>query len=185
MSELAFLSPALAQAVDGIAPRYRSPLERALAGGEHELRDLSALGKVEVRSGLDAALEGQSHGRGLNGDVAQGRGPQGHVRGTVPEVVRVTPTRALVLCEPEAAPVLAAQLAGIDISAALAGLAVRGEQLLRRLTDLDLERLPAIGAVAGVRCTVLRDGDEFRLFFAQEYADHVAAVVLDAMAGLR
>ena len=153
MSELAFLSPALAEA------GYRSPLQRALAGTE--LRDLSSLGKVEVRGELDeATLDGV-------------------------EVVRITPTRALVLCDAEAAPALAARLKAVDVSAALAGLGLQGEQLLRRLTDLDLDRLPAVGAVAGVRCMVLRDESKFRLFFAQEYADHVAAVVLDAAAGLR
>jgi hypothetical protein len=153
MSELAFLSPAFAEA------GYRSPLERALAGTQ--LRDLSSLGKVEVRGELDEATLG---------DV---------------EVVRISPARSLVLCEAKAAPALAARLNGIDLSAALAGLVVQGERLLRRFADLDLERLPAVGAVAGVRCTVLRDENEFRLFFPQEYADHVAAVVLDAAAGLR
>ena len=158
MSELAFLSPALAEV------GYRSPLERVLAGTE--LRDLSSLGKVEVRGEVDEASLA---------DV---------------EVVQISPTRALVLCEAEAAPALAARLKAVDVSAALAGLVFHGEQLLRRLTDLDLDRLPAVGAVAGVRCTVLRseaggDEHEFRLFFAQEYADHVAAVVLDAAAGLR
>jgi hypothetical protein len=56
---------------------------------------------------------------------------------------------------------------------------------MRRLTDLDLDALPAVGAVAGVQATAIRDGDEFRLFFGQEYADHVATVVLDAIEGLR
>ncbi|MEJ7568064.1 MAG: hypothetical protein WKF41_07350 [Gaiellaceae bacterium] len=151
MSELRFLSPALAEA------GYRSPLERALAGSE--LRDLSSLGMLEVRGELDAAVDG--------------------------EVVRITPRRALVLCKAAAAPALAAQLGGVDLSGALAGLALRGKQLMRRLTDLDLDALPAVGSVAGVQTTVLRDGDEFRLFFAQEYADHVAAVVLDTAEGLR
>ena len=151
MSELRFLSPALA------AAGYRSPLERALAGSD--LRDLSGLGKVEVRRALGVAVDG--------------------------EVVRIAPNRALVLCEAAAAPALAAQLGAVDVSAALAGLALRGEQLLRRLTDLDLDSLPAVGSVAGVQCTVIRAGDEFRLFFAQEYADHVAAVVLDAVEGIR
>nr|MBA3788159.1 hypothetical protein [Actinomycetota bacterium] len=127
--------------------------------------DLSTLGKLEVRGELDlAAVDG--------------------------EVVRITPRRALVLCAAEAAPALAAQLGAVDLSAALAGLALHGEQLMRRLSDIDLDALPAVGSVAGVQCTVMRDesqagGDEFRLFFAQEYADHVAAVVLDAAAGLR
>jgi len=72
-----------------------------------------------------------------------------------------------------------------DFDRGLAGLQVTGERLLRRLTDLDLDALPATGMVANVRATVLRDGDEFRIFFPQEYADHVAEVVLDAAEGLR
>jgi len=71
-----------------------------------------------------------------------------------------------------------------DLDKGLAGLQVTGERLLRRLTDLNLDALPATGTVAHVRATVLRDGDEFRIFFPQEYADHVAEVVLDAAAGL-
>jgi hypothetical protein len=162
VSELAFLSPALADA------GYRSPLARALAGTD--LRDLSPLGKLELRVSETAMTQGQSLGHGSNGQV---------------EVVRITPRRALLLCDFEAAPALAAELGAVDVSGALAGLALRGEQLMRRLTDLDLDALPAVGAVAGVQATVLRTDDEFRLFFAQEHADHVAAVVLDAIEGLR
>ena len=72
-----------------------------------------------------------------------------------------------------------------ELERGLAGLQVTGELLLRRLTDLDLDGLPATGMIAHVRATILRDGDEFRIFFPQEYADHVAEVVLDAVAGLR
>jgi hypothetical protein len=71
-----------------------------------------------------------------------------------------------------------------NLERGLAGIQVRGEQLLRRLTDLDLDTLPATGLVAHVRATVLRDGDEFSIYFPQEYADHVAEVVLDAIEGL-
>jgi len=71
-----------------------------------------------------------------------------------------------------------------DLGKGLAGIQVSGERLLRRLTDLDLDALPATGMVAHVRATVLRDGDAFQIFFPQEYADHVAEVVLDAIEGL-
>jgi hypothetical protein len=72
-----------------------------------------------------------------------------------------------------------------DLSAALAGLQVRGETLMRRLTDLDLDDLPAVGSVAHVRTYVLRDDAEtFRLFFPQEYGHYVAEVVVDAVEGL-
>ena len=72
----------------------------------------------------------------------------------------------------------------LELPEDLAGLVVRGERLLRRLTDLDLDALPATGMVSHVRATVMRDGDAFRIEFPQEYADHVAHVVLDTMAGL-
>jgi sarcosine oxidase gamma subunit len=72
-----------------------------------------------------------------------------------------------------------AGLAGIEIDAPHA------ETLLRRLTDLDLERLPTVGAVAHVRALVQRPGSEqFRIWFAQEYADYLAEVILDADEGL-
>ena len=72
----------------------------------------------------------------------------------------------------------------LELPEGLAGIEVTGEQLLRRLTDLDLDALPATATVAHVRATVSRDGDVFRIAFQQEYADHVAHVVLDTIAGL-
>jgi hypothetical protein len=72
-----------------------------------------------------------------------------------------------------------------DVSAGWAGLRVRGEQLLRRLTDLDHEALPAIGSVGHVQTLVIRDeGDTFRLFFPQEYGHSVVEMVIDAIEGL-
>jgi hypothetical protein len=57
---------------------------------------------------------------------------------------------------------------------------------MRRLTDLDLGRLPAVGPLARVQALILRDDEEtFRFFFPQEYGDYVAEVVVDALAGLR
>jgi hypothetical protein len=71
-----------------------------------------------------------------------------------------------------------AGLAGIEVAVPHA------VTLLRRLTDLDLDRLPAVGAVAHVRALVQRpDGNRFRIWCAQEYADYLAEVVLDADAG--
>ena len=57
--------------------------------------------------------------------------------------------------------------------------------MLRRLTDLDLERLPAAGLVAHVRGILIRpDNETFRLYVPQEYADYVAEVLIDAAEGL-
>ena len=55
---------------------------------------------------------------------------------------------------------------------------------MRRLTDLDLDALPAVGKLAEVPAVVLRDGDRFRIFFPQELGHYVAEVVLDTLDGL-
>ena len=161
MSHLDFLSPDLAT-VDAV---WRSPLERALAHAPAEMQDISRTGVLEVRGELD----------GLDADEA--------------EVVRLTPDRALVLCPFEEAGRLRTRLAGarrsvVDLSAGWAGLQVQGEALMRRVTDLDLDRLPAMGSLAHVHALVLRDGDTFRLYFPQEYGHSVAEVVVDAAEGL-
>jgi hypothetical protein len=106
------------------------------------------------------------------------------------EIVPITPERALILCDFTKTGALRERLSAdylvIDMSAALAGLQVRGETLMRRLTDLDLDALPAVGPIAHVQAYVLRDeGDVFRFFFPQEYGDYLAEVVVDAAEGLR
>ena len=162
MTHLDFLSPDLATA----DAAWSSPLARALAHAPAGIEDLSRTGMLEVRGELD----------GLDAPGA--------------EVVRLTPDRALVLCPFEEAGKLRDQLAGerrlvVDLSAGWAGLQVQGETLMRRLTDLDLDALPAAGIVAHVHALVLRDeGDAFRLYFPQEYGHSVAEAVIDAAEGL-
>ena len=156
MTQLAFLSPDRARR----DVPFTSPLRRALAGATG-IRDLSHLGKIEVRGDVDAI--------DVEGDV-----------------VRITPRRALVLCPYDRCAELRERLPGlvIDLTGALAGLELEGERGMRRLTDLDLDALPAVGKVADVPAVVLRDGDRFRLFFPQEYGHAVAEIVLDTLAGL-
>ncbi len=160
MTHLDFLSPDLA------APEaaWRSPLERALAHAPSGIEDVSRTGVLEVRGDAD----------GLDAE------------GT--EVVRLSDDRALVLCDWERVAELRARLGDrgtLDVSAGWAGIRLRGETLLPRLTDLDLDALPAVGPVAHVQALVLRDEDDaFRVFFAQEYGDYLAEVVLDAAAGV-
>jgi sarcosine oxidase gamma subunit len=73
----------------------------------------------------------------------------------------------------------AAGVAGIEIDTPFAA------RLLARMTDLDLDALPAIGSVAHVRTRVERHAEaRFRLWFGQEYSDYLAEVVLDAWHGL-
>jgi sarcosine oxidase gamma subunit len=159
---LDFLSPDRADA----EARWRSPLERGLEHAPPEIADLSLTGKLDVRGDLDSF-----DAKGV-------------------ELVRITPERGLVLCDFTKTANVRARLADrflvVDLSAALAGLQLRGEALMRRLTDLDLDSLPAVGAVAHVQAYVLRDDAEtFRLFFPQEYGHYLAEVVVDAAEGLR
>jgi sarcosine oxidase gamma subunit len=159
---LDFLSPDRADA----EARWRSPLERGLEHAPPEIADISLTGKLDVRGDLDSV-----DAKGV-------------------ELVRITPERGLVLCDFTKTANVRARLADrvlvVDLSAALAGLQLRGEALMRRLTDLDLDSLPAVGAVAHVQAYVLRDDAEtFRLFFPQEYGHYLAEVVVDAAEGLR
>jgi sarcosine oxidase gamma subunit len=159
MSHLDFLSPDLATP-DAV---WRSPLERAFAHAPEGIEDLTRTAVFEVRGDID----------GLEG-----------------EVVRLAPGRAYALCPFEEAGRTRTRLTGagrlvVDVSAGWAGLRVRGETLMRRLTDLDLDALPALGTLAHVRALVVRDeGDSFRLYFAQEYGHSVAEAVIDAAEGL-
>jgi hypothetical protein len=156
---LAFLSPGRASA----DAAWRSPLERALREAPAEISDLSLTGKIEIRGELPRSVKGA-------------------------ELVRITPTRGLVLCDFTKTVALLEKLAAdyfaVDVSANLAGLSVRGEQVMRRITDLDLDALPATGAVSHIQAIVTRDGDSFALWFGQEYSDYLAEVVIDAWGGL-
>ena len=167
MSEtFAFLSPDLATPdVAAAEAAWRSPLERALQHPPAGVVDISLTGKLEVRGDLDSL-------------AADGG-----------ELVRISPSRGLVLCDFTKTTRLRRKLEEdflvVDLSAAYAGLQVRGETLLRRLTDVDLDDLPAVGSVAHVRKVVLRDAETFRLFFPQEYGHYLAEVVVDAAEGLQ
>jgi heterotetrameric sarcosine oxidase gamma subunit len=160
VSDLGFLSPA--RATDEAV--WRSPLERALGHAPAGIEDVSRTGKLDVRGDVATIAEG--------------------------EVVRLTPGRALVLCPWEETTALRARLRGeglhvVDQTAGYAGLRVQGDTLMRRLTDLDLDELPAAGALAHVQAIVLRDDEQtFRVFVPQEYGHYVAEVVVDAAEGV-
>jgi sarcosine oxidase gamma subunit len=164
---LDFLSPDLATPdVAATKGAWRSPLERALRHAPPEIVDVSLAGKLDVRGDLSSLTA-----KGI-------------------ELVKLSPDRGLVLCDFTRTARLREELRTdflvIDVSAGLAGVEVRGETLMRRLTDLDLDTLPAVGSVAHVQTYVLRgDGDAFRLFFPQEYGHYLAEVVIDAAEGFR
>lgn len=162
MSDRAFLSPGRAEA----SAAWRSPLERALADAPPGVRDISRTGKIEVR-----------------GEIAELR-----VDGA--DTVWISPQRALVLCDYDEVEAVQERVGegflALDVTGALAGLEVQGAAVMRRLTDLDLDELPAPGPIAHVQAIVLRDeGETFRFFFPQEYGHYVAEVLVDALEGLR
>jgi len=163
VTHLDFLSPDLAAA----DAHWVSPLERALANAPAGFEDLSRTGVLEVRGELDGLDPGEA------------------------AVVRLAPALALGLCPFEEAGRLRTRLTGarrlvVDVSAGWAGLGIPGDEtLLRRVTDVDLELLPAVGSLAHVRTILIRpDNETFRLYFPQEYADYVAEVLIDAAEGL-
>lgn len=141
----------------GDAPSV-SPLAGALAGAE-AIGDLSTLTKVEVRGEGAASIDG---------------------------AVPISATRALVVCEPERRDELLREPPGfvVDVTAAYAGIEVEGAALLQRVTDLDLDALPAAGKVAGAPALLERDGERFRIWFPQELGASVVEAVRDAQAGL-
>ena len=160
MSELAFLSVDRARAGNGFEPVAASPLRRALEHADW-IRDLSLVPKLEARGDI-ATLDA--------GDA---------------EVVPITRRRALAFGDAAVRERLREQGYFVtDVTGALAGLELRGKPLMRRLTDLDLDELPAVGAVARVPALVLREGESFRLFVPQEYGHYLVEVVIDAAEGL-
>jgi hypothetical protein len=162
VSDLSFLSPARADTT----AVWRSPLERALVDAPVGVKDISRTGKIEVRGEI--------------GELS--------VQGA--EAIWITPRRALLLCEYDEVAAVQERVGegffAVDVTAALAGLEVQGETVMRRLTDLHLDELPAPGPVAHIQAIVIRDeGETFRFFFAQEYGHYVGEVVVDAVAGVQ
>ena len=79
----------------------------------------------------------------------------------------------------------AAGVRAYDATGAYAGIAIADEQVLRRLTDLDLERIPTAGPFAHVTALFRRDADGWiRVYVQQELGHYAAEAVLDAIAGL-
>lgn len=135
-----------------------SPLRHAQTGGV--VTDVSHLGKLEVRGGVP------------------------------PGAIPIGPDRALVVVDGDVRETRERLTADgyrvYDMTAALAAFELEGEDVLRRLTELDLERLPAIGAVArGVPALIEELAENrYRLFVPQELGQFVAEVAADMAKGL-
>jgi len=158
----AFLSPSRCE-----PETLTSPLRRALEGVDPAaVRDLSLEGVVEIRGDLDL--------------VAASAGE---------ELVRLSPRRGYLFTDGDPADVAERLRVGgvlaYDATGALAGMAIASEQVMRRLTDLDLDRVPTAGPFAHVTAIVRRDDDSwFEVYVQQELGHYVAEAVVDALAGL-
>ena len=144
-----------------------SPLRRALEHADPaSVRDLSLEGVVEVRGNVDAVSPAA-------GEV----------------LLRLSSRRAFLFTADDPADVAervrTAGALAYDATGALTGMAIASEQVMRRLTDLDLERIPTAGPFAGVTALFRRGGDGwFHVYVQQELGHYVAEAVLDAVAGL-
>jgi sarcosine oxidase gamma subunit len=138
--------------------RITSPLRQVRSAA---FTDVSSLGKLEVR--------------GEN--LPEGAIPLGPNRGLLVFDGDVRETRDRLTAQ---------GLRVYDQTGALAAIEVEGEDLMRRLTELDLEALPAIGAIARGTPAVIerRGGQRFRLIVPQELGHYVGEVVDDMAKGL-
>jgi len=157
-----FLSPS--RSAEGAVT---SPLRRALEEADPAaVRDLSLESVVEVRGDVEAV------------PLRSGE-----------ELLRLSPRRGFLFTDDDAVDAVArARAAGVlayDATGAYAGLAIASEQVMRRLTDLDLDRILPAGPFAHVTALFRRDADGwFRVYVHQELGHYVAEAVLDALAGL-
>lgn len=153
----AFLSPS--RCAEGT---IASPLRRALEGANPEaVRDISLAGIVEIRANVDAVTPAAGE-----------------------ELVRLSPRRAFLFTDDDPAHVAerirAAGALAYDATGTLAGVAIASEQVMRRLTDLDLEQIPTAGPFAHVTALFRRGADGwFNVHVPQELGHYVAEAVLD------
>jgi heterotetrameric sarcosine oxidase gamma subunit len=189
MSTLDFLSLERTVRDDRFAPVAKSPMQRRLAdaGAEFEERDGRLVAtfvpgqadlQIRVRDVTHAyrVVEAEGEAELRFGDGSYGvRPPTG--RG-----------RILVAYERGSGADDEFPADALDVSAAWAALEIEGpgaERVMRRLTQLDLDALPLVGALSHVRALVARPGgDRFLVVFPQEYGHYLWEVVVDAAAPL-
>jgi hypothetical protein len=174
VSVLSFLSPS--RCAEGTTT---SPLRRALA-----------LGSLDMVPGAEAGIEGHVRDASLGG-IVELRGDVAAVTvDAEDELVRLSSRRAFLFTDGDAAAVaervrVASGVRAYDATGAYAGLAIADERVLRRLTDLDPDRIPTAAPFAHVSALFRRGSDGWiHVYVHQELGHYVAEAVLDALAGL-
>ena len=158
----AFLSPSRCE-----PETLTSPLRRALDGVDPDVvRDRWLDGVVELRGDLDL----------VSAEAGE-------------ELVRLSRRRGFLFTDGDPADVAErVRTAGVlayDATGALAGMAIGSEDVMRRLTDLDLDAIPTAGPFAHVTAIFRRGPDgSYLVYVQQELGHYVAEAVLDAIAGL-
>jgi hypothetical protein len=103
-------------------------------------------------------------------------------------IVRLTPRRAVVLCDDTPALVARARAAGLrayDLTGALTEIRIEGDALLRRLTDVEIDGPTAAPVARGVQALVFPlGGERYDLYVPQELSRYVTEVVRDLGEGL-
>ena len=160
MSRLAFLSPS--QAEPGVA--VVSPLRRMPSA------PASTTSRTSASSSCAAPLDAV--------EPAPGE-----------ELLRLRPGLGLLVTGEPAAALARLEGPGVrayDMTAALAAFEFTGDDVLRRLTELDPASFPTAGSIARGTRAVFDDrgGGRYRVFVAQELGHYVAEVVLDVLRGL-
>ena len=157
---LAFLSPANCAEVT-------SPLRRALEAADPEaVRDLSLEGIVELRGHVDAVVPAAGE-----------------------ELLRLSPGRGFLFTAGDPTEVVerarAAGARAYDATGAYAAMAIASEQVVKRLSDLDLALIPTAGPFAHVTALFRRGSDGWiHVYVHQELGHYAAEAVLDAITGL-
>jgi glycine cleavage system aminomethyltransferase T len=177
VSTLDFLSLDQAQETDRFRPLMRSSMERALreAGAAFEERDGWLVAThVPGQEKRSLAVRDVTHlhrvRESAEGVLIEFSGGEGRAPVVVGRVWGGEGDRP-----PEETP---------DVTAGYAALQIEGPgaaTVLRRISEMPLDTLPAAGAVAHIRAWVIRDGgDSYRLLCAQEYGHYLWEVVVDA-----
>ncbi len=177
MTDLAFLSVVDVSPSAAFRPVARSSMER-------RLRDAGA--SFEQRNGWLVArhLPGEEQLRLHVRDVTHAATVRESADGVLVELTGGDAARPVLTGELWYGGERPPGVAPLDVTAGYAALEIEGTgatTLLRRLTDVDPDELPAVGALAHVRVFVFRESEElYRLVFPQEYGHYLWEVVVDA-----